>query len=80
MDQTELFRATVKAIRLRIKAQQRESGSLTDSSSFLFKSSRKSTPFATNAKEVVSECVLVLNMREVVGKEYVNPNIGSFYK
>ena len=74
MDQTELFRATVKAIRLRIKAQQRESGSLTDSSSFLFKSSRKSTPFAVNAKEVVSVCVcvciLTLNtedMREVDG-------------
>jgi len=61
MDQTELFRATVKAIRLRIKAQRRESGSLTDSSSFLSKSTRKPSPFAVDAKDVVSVSILVLN-------------------
>ena len=53
MDQTELFRAMVKAVRLRMKAQRRESGSLSDSF-LLTKSTRKTTLFATQARDVVS--------------------------
>ena len=61
MDQTELFRAMVKAVRLRMKAQRRESGSLSDSF-LLTKSTRKTTLFATQARDVVSLLCFIVYM------------------
>ena len=52
MDQTELFKATVRTIRLRMRKEGVSSSSL--SSSILPKSSRKDTAFTKQAKEVVS--------------------------
>ena len=51
MDQTKLFIARVKTFKLQLKAQQRESGSL--DSPLRLKPSRRLTPFAAEAKDVV---------------------------
>lgn len=58
MDQTELFRATVKALRLRIKkenssATNPSSSSTVSPSSPLSRPTRRPTRFASEAKEVV---------------------------
>ena len=60
MNQTHLFIATVKTVRLRLKAQRRESGSLNDST-ILTKSSHKQTEFAQEAKNVVSVMYSLIN-------------------
>lgn len=62
MDQTGLFVAVVKTVKLRIKAQRRESGA-TDSAALLLakSSSRRLTPFAAEAKDVVSYVLLHLS-------------------
>ena len=57
MEQTQLFLATVRTIRLKLKAQRRDEGgssnSVSEASSILRKSRRK-TEFSREATEVVS--------------------------
>ena len=57
MEQTQLFQATVRTIRLRMKSQRREesvgASSVSDNSSILKKSRRK-TDFVREATDVVS--------------------------
>ena len=54
MDQTQLFVATVRTVRLRLKAQLRDSGSV-NGSSILSKSTHKPTQFSQEASDVVSK-------------------------
>ena len=54
MDQTQLFHATVRTIRLRLKAQHREAGSLSESSLFTKSYKPTHTDFSVKAKDVVS--------------------------
>ena len=62
MDQTHLFQATVRTIRLKMKSQKREeSGGVnsgSDSSSILLKKTRRKTEFAKGAIEVVRLIIL----------------------
>lgn len=58
MEQTHLFQATVRTIRLKMKSQKREesggASSGADGSSILLRKTRRKTEFAKEAVEVVS--------------------------
>jgi hypothetical protein len=58
MEQTHLFQATVRTIRLKMKSQKREEGggvsSGSDGSSILLRKTRRKTEFVKEAVEVVS--------------------------
>ena len=54
MDQTELFRAVVKAVRLQLKAQREATGSVTSVHLSSFKTTKKLTQFTAAANDVVN--------------------------
>lgn len=58
MDQTELFRAVVKAVRLQLKAQREATGSGTPVHLTSFKATKKLTQFTTAANDVVNSSSL----------------------
>ena len=53
MDNTDLFKATVKALKLRLRSQQKDKKSLNDAL-FMKTSGRKGSEFGRLAKEAVS--------------------------
>ena len=59
MDQTELFRAVVKAVRLQLKAQREAAGSGTPIHLHLTKHTKKLTQFTASANDVVNKARLI---------------------
>ena len=55
MNQTDLFKDRVKALRLELRTQQKLTGSLNDSPLFPKSSSRKTTEFSTLANDAVRQ-------------------------
>ena len=72
MDQTELFRAVVKAVRLQLKAQREATGSGTPVHLTSFKATKKLTQFTTAANDVFNCISKLKDFLLKHRKDYIN--------